>query len=487
VASQDAQENPASGRREETPSACSGHWHALFQLFRLRRRRGSTEKPDKEMRLFRLQVENARSLLAFGITEGRRCKEDEPQLTPEIIEQITKAEDLLHLPTSPSWQERAEFEKAYWLLTRSLSPVSASLLESSPLQQRKWFWSVMAGVYLFSVVLWSWVLHCILGTPVSVTEDGPFTVVLFFALLSTAIVGFIWRFSYWFTGVVTRQKLNKIISFCYSFTLVSILSPILMTGVVLLLPPDLYRIIALDSLVGITLGCSSPLPDEASNSIPPEVRCGSGDKENYQWLINIGGVPAEESWQKSGLSPENWRRPRTHINGGLVVPVYIIVLAFMGGAISMTRRVPEYQRRTADPCDPMTPEIAREHLVFQIMQVVSAPLIAVTIYHLFGPTSRATSIVLGFASGFASEPILQAIRALVEKLKPTGSEDTERKITVVSVAKDRGGAERDQTGELHDIAKNGGGVGRGLMSELNGITKNGGGERSGPHERTLGC
>jgi hypothetical protein len=254
VASQDAQENPASGRREETPSACSGHWHALFQLFRLRGRRGSTKKPDKEMRLFRLQVENARSLLAFGITEGRRCKEGEPQLTPEIIEQITKAEDLLHLTTPPSWQERAEFEKAYWLLTRSLSPVSASLLESSPLQQRKWFWLVMAGVYLFSVVFWSWVLHCILGTtPVPATEDDSFTVVLFFSLLSTASVGFIWRFSYWFTGVVTRQKLNKIISFCYSFTLVSILSPILLTGIVLLLPPNLYRIIAFDSLVAITL------------------------------------------------------------------------------------------------------------------------------------------------------------------------------------------------------------------------------------------
>ena len=31
------------------------------------------------------------------------------------------------------------------------------------------------------------------------------------------------------------------------------------------------------------------------------------------------------------------------INGGLVVPLYVVVLALFGGAISMTRRVPEYQ------------------------------------------------------------------------------------------------------------------------------------------------
>jgi hypothetical protein len=99
----------------------------------------------------------------------------------------------------------------------------------------------------------------------------------------------------------------------------------------------------------------------------------------------------------------------------------MLVLALIGGAVSMTRRSPEYQRRTADPADPMTPEGVREACVFQIMQVISAPLIALTLYHLVAPTARATSIGLGFAAGFASEPILVGIRALVEKLLPTNA------------------------------------------------------------------
>jgi hypothetical protein len=114
------------------------------------------------------------------------------------------------------------------------------------------------------------------------------------------------------------------------------------------------------------------------------------------------------------------------IQGGLVVPLYVVVLSLMGGAVSMTRRVPEYQRRTLDIEDrDMTPDKARENLVFQIMQVFSAPLVAVTAYYLFEPDSGAKSVLLGFVSGFASEPILLAIRALVEKLTPAASLSTD--------------------------------------------------------------
>ena len=66
----------------------------------------------------------------------------------------------------------------------------------------------------------------------------------------------------------------------------------------------------------------------------------------------------------------------------------------------------------------MTRDQAREYLVFQIMQVISAPLIAVTAYYLVEPGSRATSVALAFTSGFASETVLLVIRALVEKMGP---------------------------------------------------------------------
>lgn len=104
-----------------------------------------------------------------------------------------------------------------------------------------------------------------------------------------------------------------------------------------------------------------------------------------------------------------------------MVPLYFVVLSLMGAAVSMTRRVPEYQGRVALPQGSpksITREQAREYLVFQIMQVISAPLIAITAYFLVEPGARASSVALGFASGFASETILLVIRALVEKLEP---------------------------------------------------------------------
>ena len=418
------QASGAPDRRGASSSVPSGRWCAGVSWFRLHRRRRAGEEPAQSLAVFRTQVEQALALLAFGITEGRRSNNGGPQLTPEIIEPILRAEDLLFQQEPPSWQQRADFTKAYCLLTQALTPVTASLLTMPRWQQSTWFWGVMAGVFLGFAVLWAGLLRSssFVGTP-AITEgafftQGTFAIVALGALLSTTLVGFLWRFAYWFTGIVTRQKLNQIISFCYAFTLLAIASPLLMIGVVLMFPYDLYRILAIDSPIAITLGCSVPLGGEEPNAVPKELRCGSEGNESYQWVVNVGGTPTQQFWPKDGNAQEFWRRPRLHIQGGVVIPVYIIVLAFIGGAVSMTRRVPEYQRRVADPTDPMTPEYAREACVFQIMQVISAPLIAITLYHLVAPGSRAASIALGFAAGFASEPILVGIRALVEKMIP---------------------------------------------------------------------
>ena len=310
------QEPAASGHRGATPGARSGRWHTLLLWCRLRQRPGAGKEHSQPLEVFRTQVEHARALLAFGITEGRRYKDGELQITPELIEQILQAEDLLHRQVTPTWQERADFEKAYWHLTRALTPVTASLLTVPRLQQSSWFWVVMAGVYLGFAIFWAGVFQSTSSLGTTVFTDGTFAIVLFSALLSTTLIGFLWRFSYWFTGIVTRQKLNQIISFCYAFTLLAILSPVLMIGILLMFPLDLYRILALDSPIAITLGCSMPLPGEAPNVIPAEIRCGSEDNENYQWVVNVGGAPTHQFWPKEGNAKEFWRRPRLHINGG---------------------------------------------------------------------------------------------------------------------------------------------------------------------------
>src|SRR5690349_23055331 len=85
----------------------------------------------------------------------------------------------------------------------------------------------------------------------------------------------------------------------------------------------------------------------------------------------------------------------------------------------MMRRSPEFQRRIGpNAVNPLSCEEAREYLVFQIMQVFSAPLIAITAYYAFEPSSRAASIALAFITGFSSETILLHIRALTAKLAP---------------------------------------------------------------------
>lgn len=112
------------------------------------------------------------------------------------------------------------------------------------------------------------------------------------------------------------------------------------------------------------------------------------------------------------------------VSGGLVIPLYLVILSLIGGAISLTRRIPEYQKQSDDSYVPvegaprLTPAMLREYLVFQIVQFVSAPLIATVAYCVIGPSSTAATVGLAFATGFASETVLLWVRAAVNKLDP---------------------------------------------------------------------
>jgi hypothetical protein len=177
-------------------------------------------------------------------------------------------------------------------------------------------------------------------------------------------------------------------------------------------------------------------------SVPKEVRC---ETNTDQWLINIGGTIVNEAKPAALANPaagEQRDDPKkkpdkigvdvkpaaistpVHIRGGLVVPLYFVIVALMGGAVSLLRRVPEIQRRSehdyvgTEKEPKLSPGEVRERLGFQIIQFISAPLIAVAAYHAIGPESRTASVALGFTSGFASESILLMIRGVVEGIKP---------------------------------------------------------------------
>jgi hypothetical protein len=140
---------------------------------------------------------------------------------------------------------------------------------------------------------------------------------------------------------------------------------------------------------------------------------------NFHHLLNIGGrldtIPASGN-AASGC-------PAKMIHGGVPVPVYFILLALIGAAISLARNVPVIQRRSEDGYvatateSRLTPGEARELLAFQILQFVSAPFLAVAAYHTLKPESLATTVALGFLTGFASESILALLSVRGKTLK----------------------------------------------------------------------
>ena len=124
------------------------------------------------------------------------------------------------------------------------------------------------------------------------------------------------------------------------------------------------------------------------------------------------------------------------IYGGLVVPVYFVFIAIAGGVVSMLRRLPEIQRRsllwitaqrvagtgekqTLDP-EALPIERVREQLIFQIVQVITAPFLSILAYAMITPESTYSTTIIAFAAGFASEPFLMQVRNVADGISQLG-------------------------------------------------------------------
>ena len=240
---------------------------------------------------------------------------------------------------------------------------------------------------------------------------------------------------------VEEQKRRWLV-FAYAFMLFSLFSSIL---------PFVFKIPLRsaeeinEKPIAVFIGCAV----DSDKFTPEELHCKfeDGDASNKKmkeeragmWVINIGGTVQS----CPGHATVNC------VSGGLVVPLYIVILALFGGAISLTRRIPEYQKQAAANyvvTDPNIPKLEmhklREYLVFQIVQFISAPFIAVVAYYLVNPTETAYSVTLGFAAGFASETILLMIRAMVEKVTP-------EKLATVSIGSISGYVKSDKIPPEH--------------------------------------
>lgn len=225
-----------------------------------------------------------------------------------------------------------------------------------------------------------------------------------------------------------EKRVSRLILYSYSVAALSLIGSLLPFLFIPSSFPGLYKRM-LSSPVGIVLGCTQP--DESQNQLGA-LDCTTPPYR--QWVVNIGGmIVREEDIERTGqnvrlnASLTNSTLQSATIQGGLVIPLYFVVLSLIGGAISLTRRVPEYQRRYSVSYVPTEdkPKLdratVREFLAFQILQFISAPLLAVVAYFLISPESKAALVALGFTAGFASEAVLLMTRALVEKISPANT------------------------------------------------------------------
>lgn len=143
--------------------------------------------------------------------------------------------------------------------------------------------------------------------------------------------------------------------------------------------------------------------------------CGGDDTEVDTILITLGGAIGKQQVTKAGKETGYFK-----VSGGYVIPMYIVDLALLGAIINIVRRLPEYQKRThadfvaTDSETPLQPYETRDFVVFQLLQLLSAPLLAMVAFYALAPHSLAAAVGIAFGAGLFSEALLLRIRAVIE-------------------------------------------------------------------------
>jgi hypothetical protein len=290
----------------------------------------------------------------------------------------------------------------------------------------------------------------------------------------------------------TKVKVRQMIVFCYVFMLLTLgvaISPFIF---LMMLPQGVVSAVynyMPDSPVALVVGC---VHDDRPEDSHWEVVCQPRDPYMDEWLVSIGGLvliagggnlapnsappgtttqPARSSDGKTtasgpsdsqqsnkpvvtnapasipsssaanppiappwtpdvNLTSNYWNFPTTVIHGGITVPLYFIIVALVGASISLTRRVPQYQKEFLDDSKPFAASEMREHLVLQILQFLSAPFLAIAGYILLTPVGPTTSIPLAFVAGFSSESVLTLITSAIQNFgKGEGAEPGKTSVT----------------------------------------------------------
>lgn len=184
-----------------------------------------------------------------------------------------------------------------------------------------------------------------------------------------------------------------------------------------------------DRPIAVFIGCSLDSPNKNLSCFKSKTDNEEQKQQNEQvvgtWVINLGGYVSKCEEDKNG------KTTTCQVSDGLLIPLYFIILALMGGSISLTRRLPELQKQVSSEhiATEKQPKLTltltqyefREYLIFQIVQFISAPFLAILAYYLVDPSNTTNSVALAFTAGFASETILLMIRSIANKITPETS------------------------------------------------------------------
>lgn len=271
---------------------------------------------------------------------------------------------------------------------------------------KEWEWSFPAAA----------IFLCGATTLLAHASEVPFAknsaAVIFAYLTGTAII--VWGI-HAFTGNPEERSAYGV-NFAY-FVMAASLA-------LLILPPVMRADPFGGEPLGLVSGCVATQGAHPTLACVPQQN-GGPKTSNNQWLLNIGGTLSGQA--EATKATVGSRENRANIEGGIVVPLPFVVIALFGGAISLSRRIPELQKRAelTYVATPDAPKLShaelREKLLFQIVQYVSAPMIAIVAYQAIKPDSQSSAAALAFTCGFGSETVLLMIRGLADGLRPKGT------------------------------------------------------------------
>jgi hypothetical protein len=178
-----------------------------------------------------------------------------------------------------------------------------------------------------------------------------------------------------------------------------------------------------------------PIPDPATSQTVPDATASTSNSAPHANALQTQTYKLPVRVEPRGLE----------VKGGLVIPLYVILLAMLGAGINMTRKVPQIQTDYDSPAGATWSDalsaplkvlgmaqdagahkekhqknasVIRQDLIETYMYFVSAPFLAVAVYYLLQIVASSVAepvlVVIAFASGLMSESAVGAIMAFAD-------------------------------------------------------------------------